>query len=112
MAKAKVSAQTKAEAELAKAYRIMNDEREARNFFYGKMRPKNAALATTYNNMFQLELTEDYVATITYEDCMADGWKKFRAYKGEMTLTGWAAHSHSGSVYQARRRALYRACKP
>ena len=59
MAKTKVSAQTKAAAELAAARRIMNDEREARHFFYSKMRPKNIALAATYNNMFSLDLTED-----------------------------------------------------
>ena len=47
MAKTKVSAQTKSEVELAKAQKIMTDEREARKFFYEQMRPKNEALAGT-----------------------------------------------------------------
>lgn len=99
MAKTKVSAQTKAAAELAAARRIMNDEREARHFFYSKMRPKNIALAATYNNMFSLDLTEDSIATVTYEECMADDWQKFRNFKGEITLTGWTARIATQAVY-------------
>ena len=64
MAKTKVSAQTKSEVELAKAQKIMTDEREARKFFYEQMRPKNEALAGTYNKQLFLDLTPDCVATM------------------------------------------------
>lgn len=99
MAKTKVSAQTKAEVELAKAQKIMTDEREARKFFYEQMRPKNETLAGTYNSRLFLDLTPDCVATMTYEDCMADDWQKLRGFKGEMTLTGWTAKIALQSVY-------------
>ena len=65
---------------------IMNDEREARHFFYSKMRPKNIALAATYNNMFSLDLTEDSIATVTYEECMADAGRNSEISKVRLHL--------------------------
>lgn len=85
---------------LAKVYRIIEDEKEAENFFYREMHPKMSALADSLNRSFGLDLTPEDVCVVTHLACWEEDWARLRAYRGGASIHSWVARIASQSMYR------------